>query len=169
MHVILLATAGHWIGILFKWKWKQWTRRRRGGVVRYASGTMAFLSAGEIALLLWSDVGGSRAETSAGFGHFVLIHVLKWEMERSRNYWFLKHGLSHSAHCPLPRETLPSILLDLPSHLLHSDMQPPPLPPLLTGNWEPFSIKRKHLFPFDHSFYISAKHFRAKQCLYLLS
>lgn len=46
-------------------------------MVRYASGTMAFLSAGEIALLLWSDVGGSRAETSAGFGHFVLIQVLK--------------------------------------------------------------------------------------------
>lgn len=46
-------------------------------MVRYARGTMAFLGAGEIALLLWSDVGGSRAETSAGFGHFVLIQVLK--------------------------------------------------------------------------------------------
>lgn len=31
MHVILLlATAGHWIGILFKWKWKQWMWEERG-------------------------------------------------------------------------------------------------------------------------------------------
>lgn len=45
---------------------------------------MAFPSAGEIAWLLWSDVERSRAEMSAGFGHFVLIQVLKGETERKQ-------------------------------------------------------------------------------------
>lgn len=81
MHVILIlvATAGHWIGILFKWKWKQWICK---GACYDMLAAYWFLTASWVEKLLSSDVS---KDSSRRLGRFVLIQVLKWETEQKQS------------------------------------------------------------------------------------
>lgn len=163
MHVILLlATAGHWIGILFKWKWKQWMWEERGGVARCASSTLVFWVPARLKSFLSSDVREVRPRGLPGLVALFWFRCWSERQNKSRAYWFLKHCLSHSAYCPLPPATHRSILLDLPSHLLH--VWHAAILPVAQGRLRTFSIKKNNnnpsSFPLARALCINVSPFR---------
>lgn len=140
MHVILIlvATAGHWIGILFKCKWKQWICK---GACYDMLAAYWFLTASWVEKLLSSDVSEDSSRTRPGLDALFWFRCWSERQNKSRAYWFLKHSLSQSAYCLLPLETLLSILHDLPSQ--SSSLWHAAISAIAQGMVSTFVIKKK--------------------------